>query len=348
MGLHTLSLRSFRCFRDQSFTFDPHVTVISGENGSGKSSILEAIHLLGTLRSFRTHHPRDMIQDGADACFTQGTFRADDATEDVISVSYNASTRIAKRNTQSLEGRKELLKVVTLITASEPDVAIIQGMPEQRRIFIDHALVTADHAKYDLLQRYHHIARQRASLIAARSFGESYHAWTEACATVTAEVRVARQEMLTRIMEELQQLIAAVPQSLGVESVRAEYRAHGEQDPAAWDPHQLAIREKHARRAVVGAHLDDIELYINGMRARRYASRGFQKLMMLLLKLAHVKVAAPHKPIFLLDDFITDFDAIRMHGVLELLYATDAQLIITTPQSDALTNNAYRGSNITL
>src|SRR3989338_5981269 len=128
--IQRLQLKNFRCFPTATFDLDASVVVIEGINGSGKTSLLEALHYICYLKSFRTHIPRDLVSFGADSFFITIL-----CGEHSISVGCSGTKRQVKINQKSILSYRELREYCKIVTLTEDDLSLIGGSPDRRRFF---------------------------------------------------------------------------------------------------------------------------------------------------------------------------------------------------------------------
>lgn len=336
MHLKQLHLKNFRCFADRTLTFDNRIVFIEGLNGTGKTSLLEALHYLCYLRSFRTHSPRELLQTGQGTFFIKALFEGDlENTE--IQAGFSGAKRLVKVNQKSICSYKELLDVYRVVTLTEDDLALIKEGPELRRIFIDQLILLHDHSYLAKLKQVRHIANNRNRLLMGRSITNHtlYMVLTQQLWQSSHEVQQMRRAALAQLATTASQLLTNhVDPNLKIALTYKSKYEHGESCQEFMDTHPtlLADEQRHGR-SLFGAHLDDIVITFQDRHSKSFASRGQQKLMVLLLKIAQLQelVAKRGPTLFVLDDFMTDFDEQRVATMLSLLEHLNTQLIFTAP-----------------
>ncbi len=331
--IQELQVKNFRCFTQATFIFDSPIVLIEGPNGSGKTSLLEAIHYLCYVRSFRTHIPSDLIRFETDTFFIGATI-----CSDTISVGSTGSRRQIKINQKSITSYEELRTHCRVVTITQEDIEIVKASPEKRRSFLDHALVLHNPALTQTLKQFRHILETRnAFLVRASTNEQEFDIWTESLWTVSREVQNARKLFLTDLLKNSEQLVNYFS---SIHEVSFEYIL---KQGTILETYQefyarsksLFERERFYKRSLFGAHLDDLEIIFNGKLARTYCSRGQQKLLTLFLKLAQVaslkRVEGPL--ILLVDDFLSDFDSETLKRILKSSLSLNVQIIFTSPLS---------------
>lgn len=337
MRITKLHLKGFRCFSDQIVLFDKPITLIEGPNGSGKTSILEALHYSCYLRSFRTHTPSEIVHfdSKASTIKLEGFTLIDGQQESLaLQIGFAGAKRKVKLNGKAIGSYKELLELYRVVTIIEEDVMLIKGAPELRRSFIDQALFLFDPAYAEILRKYKKVLKQRNALLACFSCDrESYDIWTEQLVELTAKIQTARIVLLKELEVSANGLIAEFFNKKDAHNGENRLEIALVYKPKTCDDRRFE-KERLFKRSLFGAHLDDFSIFLGERASKHYASRGQQKLVAMVLKIAQLRLLKG-PAIVLIDDFMTDFDQTRIKLFLRLLAAGEYQLIFTCPLSNS-------------
>ena len=342
MLVQEIEIKNFRCFDHIKLTFDASVIFIEGANGVGKTSILEALHYLCYLRSFRTSTTKDMIQDNAAGFFIKVCLREHDQYSDhELTVGFSPKKRIIKFDNQVIGSFKELIPLFRVVSLIEDDLALIKGGPEYRRAFLDQALFLHDPGIIELFKKFKKIVEQRNILFKSRNCSqEMYDLWTEQLFDISMVVAHRRREYLTILTKEVDAL--ARQYEFNEIAIEMEYKSKLGDLSLTYDGFShlnpgLYDSEMRMGRSLFGAHLDDFTIIYNKRGSRYFASRGQQKLTIILMKVAQIKILGQTKgpTLFLLDDFMTDLDASRLDFLYKLLQTLDLQAIFTFPYNQS-------------
>lgn len=341
MQLTAVHLKNFRCFDDKTIHLTSNVVVIEGLNGSGKTTLLEALHYLCYLRSFRTHLPRDLLNFGEDTFFVKALFneRAGQASHE-IQVGFSGKKRLVKINQKAVSSYKELLDHYRVVTLTEDDLDLIKGGPDVRRTFVDQLIALYDPSYMQTIRVFKKVVENRNMMLVGSRVGrDSYELWTTQLLEKTREI----QDLRCRALDEL----ATAVNAMLAQYVDKELRVSFDYVPKRVAQHVLLETllgqesalyqdECRYRRSLFGAHLDDFVITLRDKRSKRFASRGQQKLIVMLIKIAQIRQLNEKKgpAIFLLDDFMTDFDSDRARQLIKTLADLDNQLIFTSPVSN--------------
>lgn len=339
MQIHSIELKNFRCFPHKIVKFDSNLVIIEGDNGSGKTSLLEAMHYGCYLRSFRTYNPRYMVAHGQESFFIK--LHIDEGellpADHEIQIGFIGKRRSVKLNQHPICSYKELMESYRVITITEDDLGLITGGPEVRRTFVDTALILGNPLFTKTLADLKKIIDQRTSLITQRSSNlDVFKLWTQQLWEQSRFIQQERIALLTKIEKQAQKLIQEMFN--GSYTLTIDYRPKvdlKEDSFEEWFKAHSSLYEQETimGRSLFGAHLDDFVIKFQDNHSKIYASRGQQKLLVMLIKMAQVhEIALVKGPaVLLLDDFLTDFDRKRAELCLKILCGLHGQIILTTP-----------------
>lgn len=345
MFINRLTVKQFRCFTDRIFDFNgAQCVVITGRNGAGKSSLLEALHYGCYLRSFRTHVHKELVDQNSDYFFLGIEFNLEHiGSTDQLTVGFSdREGKVVRLNQKLVQSYKELTAQYRVITLTADDVQLIQGAPDKRRDFLNYSLLLSHPDFVGLFKEFKTILSQRNRLLLSQGTGHDLAIWSQKLWETSLVLRVARVELLNDLERRINELLAKY--FLGTDAqaltVHFTYQAKGgtSSDFSAWHTDwqvkHLATELKFGR-SFFGAHLDEVVISFEQKKARIFASRGQQKLIVFLLKVAQAQaISEQGEPaVLLLDDFLTDFDEQRVHDCLSVLNDLKVQTFLTSPLS---------------
>ncbi|NGX43317.1 MAG: DNA replication and repair protein RecF [Chlamydiae bacterium] len=347
MYLQSLHLRNFRIYTDRHFTFSPRVNVICGPNACGKTSILEAISLLMTGRSFRTSQTKDVIRHGASFFYVEAIF-VKHGVEQSLKMSFDGKERKILHNhtlCPSLSGLLGLLQGAVMIP---DDVALIKGAPGTRRRFLDQQLAQVDPLYVHHLTRYHRAMRQRNQLLRMKNLS-TIETWEHEMAKAAAYIVRQRYRAVENLKTKCQEVQAAL--SGAREDLSLVYKSNApaeEQEIYAYYLKQYAKtrpRELQFGSSLVGPHKDDLQIFIGNNEARYFASEGQQRSCVAALRFAewgHLNQLAEDSPLMLIDDVGVSLDKNRRKQLFSLV-GNLQQVYLTT--TEELNGEGARGHN---
>jgi DNA replication and repair protein RecF len=344
-------LKSFRCFSSFDIEFDSPCILIEGANGSGKTTILEAIHYLSYVRSFRTFSPNDLFQFDHDSFFIKvyyETYIEDQILHNQVQAGVEGKKKLVKVDNKTVTSYKELVDHYRVVTLTEDDLSLVKGAPEGRRNFIDQAASLANPLFLKKIRFFKKILQNRNSMLQSDNINqEMYNLWTEKLWQESVDIQKERKVLLKEIQDIVQQLVEKYFSSEF--SIKLSYKQNKIKKNMSFEDFLienpfLQEQETRIRRSLFGAHLDDIIISFNDKKSRHFASRGQQKLIVVLLKIAQLKQLEIKKgeAIFLLDDFATDFDETKMKLILKALENLKGQIILTCPLGNSKLKNLLK------
>jgi DNA replication and repair protein RecF len=337
VSLRRLELVDFRIF--PAALVEPEAegtTVITGPNGTGKTSVLEAFAYLGTRRSFRGAPPEAMVRTGVERAVVRAEIDNPDSPTLVEAEIVAGGRGRIRVNRKAARGRSELAAAAPCTIFSPEDLALISGGPKGRRELLDDTLGLLDPEGARAADEVDRVLRQRGALLrqsggrASAEVVSTLDVWDQRLADAGKVLVSAREHLVG---------------ALGAVAATAYGRLAGSEDRTvvaqryvrSWEGDLLAAlgasRTDDLRRGVntVGPHRDDLRLDIDGREARTHASQGEQRSLALALRLAiHelVRARTPLVPTLLLDDVFSELDPARSRALIAEL--PSGQSILTT------------------
>lgn len=317
--IKALYLRNFRNYEEQSFYFSEKMNVIFGNNGQGKTNLLEALYLFINARSFRSSHLTELIHFGSSAFYLELFFEKH-GVEQVLKFSFSAKERAIVHNYTPLPYLSSLVGLITGVLLSPEDRSLLKGGPAQRRQFLDLLLSQASPLYLHHLMRYLRAMKQRNVLLKKRSL-QTIEIWEEQM-TVSAAY-IVRNRLAA--VEELGALCQS--EELAGEPLQLSYLCAAADKPDIEgyflkEYARLRKREQELGMTLTGPHRDDLLFLMREKDARYFASEGEQRSCIAALKLAQWKWLAgqvDHTPLFCIDDIGISFDSLREQKLYERL-----------------------------
>lgn len=339
----SLSLRDFRNFERLQLEVPEAGFVLVGENGHGKTNLLEAIAYLSLLRSVRGARDADVTRFGAAGFFVEA--RASVPEPHLLSVGFERSTKRkrVRRDGAVVERLSDALGALPTVMFSPSDVALLAGAPSARRRFLDIMLALTSRGYLGALQQYRAALERRNAALrdAARrpARAPAIEVWEAPLAQHGAALVRGRVAWVRRIADRLGELCNAIGER-GAVTIR--YAANV--DPSAESVEEAIASAMAAKRAgdlrlgltQTGPHRDDLSLLLEGRELRTFGSAGQQRTAAIGLRMLEAETlrdARDAAPVFLFDDPFAELDATRAARVLRLLHEIGlGQTILAVPR----------------
>ncbi|HUF50063.1 MAG TPA: DNA replication and repair protein RecF [Longimicrobiales bacterium] len=351
-----IRLRQFRNFEGLELRLPPAGVAIIGDNGSGKTNLLEAIHYLEIFRSFRGASDEQLVRFGAGACHIRGRFEDRASGREIeITAAYEPRTRRKRVTIDGLEAERlgDAIGRLGTVIFSPSDVDIVAGGPGERRRFLDIVLSLNVRGYLEALQRYRQVLRQRNALLREGAGGAALPAWDAALIEHGTVVIAARAAWLrgraARYAELYRAIGGGAAASMAYHSdVPLDAEAAGHDAIARSFEQRLqrvALREGERGVTLAGPHRDDLSLLLETAAGtvdlRQFGSGGQMRTGAIALRMIEAETvteARGFQPLLLLDDVFAELDAGRSRRILELLAGErHGQVILTAPkESDVL------------
>jgi DNA replication and repair protein RecF len=327
--LSHLSLLNFRNLEPLKWGPGPGSHLLLGGNGAGKTSLIEAVYVLTTTRSFRTARLEDCVRHDSDGFQLEGEVETDHRSTLELRWIEGKRIRLLNGKTAPLA---EHLGALPIVAWTYAETEVLTGAPKARRRFMDRGVVSLRPSSLDLLNRYREALRQKRELLLRN--GPGIEVWNELLATTAAEVIRLRYLYVERLRDLLTGVLAG--SGLDLPAIDIRYRPSpvvGLEGAAAIAAalERLAERERARGMPLLGPHRDELEILWDGHDIRRVASAGERKSLSLLLLAAHGRVleAGGRPPLYLLDDADAEL-APSTHAAVWGVFRNVAQVIATS------------------
>lgn len=339
MALARLILSAVRNVRQADFPLSPGLNILVGANGSGKSSVLEAIHLLSQGKSFRSGNPRGLISYGEKTLSVSGRLRlkaAGDAEVGQIDISLTGGDRRRRVDGRISERQAELAALLPVVLLQPSSQILLESSPDLRRQYMDWGAFQAFGAGFlACWRRYGKCLEQRNALLRVDG-GAGLAAWERELVRYGEELAKSRGEYFKRLAPYLGETVERVAGGLGPLDVLYERGWPVDSDLAELLVHSRD-RERRLGYTSVGPHRGDFRVTVGGMAARQVSSRGQLKLVVAALKIAQARLAQAHAGsrgrggdvCLLVDDLSAELDAVNRLGLLDYLIETRLQAVVT-------------------
>lgn len=347
MWLLEIEADRIRNLKAVSLELPAGLTLVKGRNGQGKTTLLEAIYLMGTARSFRTRRSDDLIAWNGGPLRVAG--RVDGIRgEQRLKVIMDKGQRVTTVDNTEME-LVDFIGRLDVVDLNGERMKVLRGGPEERRRFLDRGLVGSDPSFLKRLGEYRKTLQHRNALLKSRTPADpkrwpEMDAWDERLIPVAYEVHRKRREYAMQLAVELGEIGRLL---LDGQELRLRYdpspSSVGEHDPSEFPDgfadalHRSRGRDAMVRHTTRGPHRDDLIIELDGVDLRRFGSAGQVRGAMVALKLAklsRLKAERGEAPVFLMDDFDSDLDDRRAATLARFLHEGGFQTVVATSKQE--------------
>ncbi len=336
MYLENLHLYSFKNYSEETLNFSPFINCFLGPNGSGKTSLLDAIYYLSLTKSALNPIDNQCVKHGETQMVLRGDFAKDSKNFQVICHVQNGQKKTVKLNKKPYSKLSEHIGKFPVVMIAPNDTEIIRDGSETRRKFFDGMLAQYDQPYLDILIKYQHALKQRNSLL--KSFAEQNRVdkdqlepWDSRILNWGALLYETRKEMVHQFIPLFEEHYNQLSDKKEKMEIVFQSDWHDEKHTQLFKDNLR--KDLLLKRTMMGSHRDDYEFLIDGHPIRKFGSQGQQKSFVIALKLAQFDVLREKtgvKPILLLDDIFDKLDDMRIARVIKLASEdTFGQIFIT-------------------
>jgi len=333
-SIHKLQLSSFRNISQASLSPAARVNLVAGENGSGKSSLLEAIYLLGMGRSFRNTQQTPLIQQGQRTCSVFVQLNTDYALG--ISRSLDDAPQI-KIQGEKAQSTAELAKHLPLQLLNAEAFHLLEGGPKSRRQYLDWGVFHVEHAFFNHWRSFRRSLQNRNSLLKKHAPLSELVPWTREMVRHAMEIDKFRKEYLESFLPFLRNMLSSL---ITLEDLSFRYyRGWAEEESLEDVILRNQDRDFSLGYTTAGPQRADLKIRMASQNACDILSRGQQKLVVSAMKLAQGAFLSSHSGqecLYLIDDLPAELDRVNRRKVCMLLNDLSGQIFITGTDSDEL------------
>jgi len=336
MWVKELTVIQFKNYEEASLTFAPGVNAFTGDNGAGKTNLLDALHYLSLCKSYFNPIDSQQIRQGADFFVVQGVFEKE-GQDDLLACSLKRNQKKQfKRNKKDYQRLADHIGAYPLVMISPNDALIISEGSEERRKFIDNVISQTDNQYLDDLIRYNKYLQSRNTLLKQQAQTRTYDdvllsIYDEQLCEVGEKIYQKRKAFIApfiAIFNKHYQYLTGNHETVGLSYESPVSQGSFKELLAAALP-----KDRILERTTVGIHKDDLSFSIHDLSLKKFGSQGQQKSFLIALKLAQYSFLCMEKgfkPLLLLDDIFDKLDDKRTRKLMQMVSEDDfGQIFIT-------------------
>jgi DNA replication and repair protein RecF len=353
--IRELRAQGWRNLEPLQLTPGPRVSILFGDNGQGKTNLIEAVYYLATLRSFRTSHADELVCAG-EASQGQARLAAlieHRGLERKVDVTLGPTGRVVHLDGKVVRGAAAIFGAVSVVLFVPEDLLLPRAAPAARRRFLDLAVFNVERSYYREASAFQKVVKSRNHLLrGGHTEPMLLDTYDEELARTGARVVMRRRALVGDLAPRTRDLFRALHGPLLVElryrsapAVDAAGDEAGVQAALLSGLRALRALDERRRFTGFGPHTDDVEIVLDGRLARQHASQGQLRSLVLALKLAeltNVEARLGDVPVLLLDDVPSELDPTRRQFLFEMVGGLACQTLITVTERDVVAPLAER------
>jgi len=352
MYLKQLSVINFKNYAGAELTFSEGVNAFSGNNGAGKTNLLDAIYYLSLCKSYFNPIDSQQIKQGTDFFIITGIFNKNEQDEAIAcSVKRNQKKQF-KRNKKDYQRLADHIGLLPLVMVSPYDISIIIEGSEERRKFIDNVISQTDNLYLDELITYNKVLVNRNAFL--KSIADTGRYDPNLLEVLDEQLVISGNRIFEKrrlFMEAFTTIFNKHYQFLtdDAEQVELLYESQLLQDDFAGLLKKNLERDRALERTTAGIHKDELQFAIHGMPMKKFGSQGQQKSFLIALKLAQYSFLDQQKgfkPLLLLDDIFDKLDDLRVTKLMQMVSNNNFGQVFITDTNDARVKKIFKSMGV--
>lgn len=351
MKIQHLKLLNFRNYEKIELAFSPNYNIIYGNNGEGKTNLIESIYVLALTKSFRGSVDNVLIMNNKDVCRVEGTIS--DKYENVYKMVIKNSGKKVKINNTKVDKLSDYISKISIVLFNPDDLRFIKDSPSVRRKAINLEISQINNSYLKNLNIYNKILKQRnmylkTTNINANSSREYLDILTSKLIDCGEKIYLSRRKYIDFLNERIGDIYNKI---CGISDLCLEYVS----DFNDYDKEVILKKYQDSLnkdiilgKTSVGVHHDDIKFKFNGWNIKDYGSEGQQKNAVIAYKIAELEIfnqIRGNYPILILDDLFSELDRFKINNILNLINK-DIQTFITTTDIDKISKEILSESKL--
>lgn len=325
MHLKKLALTNFKNYDTTELEFSPKINCFVGNNGVGKTNILDAIHYLSLTKSFFNNIDSISIRHGEEYFIINGSFMMNGEEDQIYCAFQKQKQKVLRKNSKEYQKLSEHVGKYPVVMISPADSALISEGSEERRKFLNKIISQYNAGYLDSVLKYSKALQHRNRLLkdfklTGKFENDELLIWDSQLVKYGTYVYEERKSLVDELIPVFQEHYSQI--SSGKEEVRLSYRSHLSEGNFSQALANSVSKDRFLEYTTIGIHKDDLLLELDGYPVKSLGSQGQQKSYLVALKLAkfdYIKSKSGISPILLLDDIFDKFDAERVEQIIKLV-----------------------------
>jgi len=328
MNLIEISLVNVRKLEFFKARFSPTTTIITGNNGQGKTSVLESIFFLLTTKSFRKKYNKSIIKKNENRLQIKGVLKLDE--EETIKINYDSKKKEIEKNGTKVKKTSEILKYSNVVSMSPEESDVVEIYRKEKLQYFDKIIFKITPSYIKIIRSYNKLLLIRNALLET---GQETHQWDKKIIETGTLVWSERKRFFNHFIEKFKSVEKDI---LGKKKYFLEYI---NTVPDNENQYFVKLQNRKEKQTLVGPHLDKINFYLNEKNLQESGSQGEKKLFKYMLKLTEAEIIKEKKqtlPILLLDDFFAKLDDKNIMKIFNFFHRKFQTIITTTKTNNTM------------
>lgn len=349
LRINKIDLNNFRCYEKSSFSFEKGINIIVGNNATGKTSLVEAIYLLGMCKSFRTSTDNDLVRNNETYYCVSGNVESN--FNHNIVISYSSEGKKISKDGEIFKSLSDYLGEIIIVSFTPDDLKLIKGEPKHRRRFLDINLGQINKKYLNILMNYNKTLKERNEYLKSIDLSSESNNFELLSILDGLLIKYGKEiiSLRRKFIEDLNQYIEenVLKITFSKETGKIVYHPN-----VSEDEFEKTLKSKHnydliTKTTSCGPHRDDFVVLINGFNAQTYGSQGQQRTLSLGIKLGLADLIRSNEKdiIVILDDVFGELDENRQKDLIKLL-GEKSQTFITTTNISQIDKKVLEKANI--
>lgn len=353
MILEKMKIKNFRNYDSLEISLSPGINILYGNNGQGKTNLLEGIYVLGLTKSHRSFIDNNLIKKDAVMSKIEGKI-IQDTLSTQLEIILNKSSKKLKLDHKDVHKVSEYISRMNIIIFYPEDLELVKSSPVIRRRFLNMEISQIDGSYLELINQYNKVLKMRNTYLKDPKNKEYLSVITDHLIEISSSIYIIRKRFVDRINEYIERIffhLSAIPdfQLVYKTSIAIDDFSKMHIKDLLYQKYQEVYeQELKYKITLIGPHKDDISFLMNGENIKNYGSQGQQRMAVLAVKLSEIEILKKYKketPILLLDDVFSELDDERKNNLLEYIHG-GIQTIITTTDLKNINDSILKNAKI--
>jgi DNA replication and repair protein RecF len=354
MYISSLNIKNFRNYESLFLELNKNINIIIGNNGQGKTNLLESIYVLGLTKSHRSFIDNNLIKQNEKICKISGNLIKNNINSKLEIIIENKK-KLLKIDNNLINKNNDYISNMNIIIFYPEDLDLIKGAPSTRRRFLNLELSQLNSNYLVILNEYNKLLKMRNDYLKNNYLDTNYlNILTDYLIEKAIIIYKIRKKFVEKLNLNIEKIYYDITK---LNNYTIKYKTSINLDDTSYDNLKIKLkekfndvyeREKILKTTLIGPHRDDLEFYLGDLNLKNYGSQGQQRIAIISLKLGEIEIFKKEKeenPILLLDDVFSELDEKKKNNLLKYL-KNDIQVIITTTDINNIDKKIIKNSKI--